>query len=170
MPVAFLRAINVGGRQVGKDPLQALFKSLGLTDVSTYLASGNVRFRSRAAAATLERKIETALEQKFGFVVETFVRSEAELQAALAAVPFSAKEMASAHDLWIAFLKAPPEAAVVKAVAALSTANQHFRVVGRELYWLRLTREQEPKVDRALNKLLAPMTARNVRTVTALAS
>ncbi len=169
MPVAFLRAINVGGRQVAKGPLCALFESLGFTEVSTYLASGNLRFRSRASAGTLEQKIETALEQKFGFVVETFVRSEAELQAALAAVPFSAKEMAGTHDLWIAFLKAPPEAAVAKAVAALSTPNQKFRVVGRELYWLRVTREQEPKVDRALNKLLRTMTARNIRTVTALA-
>ena len=170
MPVAFLRAINVGGRQVAKGPLQAVFESLGCSDVSTYLASGNVRFRSRASAAALERKIEAALEAKFGFVVETFVRSEAELQEVLEAVPFKTKEVAGAHDLWIAFLKAPPAAEVAKAVSVLSTPNQRFRVVGRELYWLRLTREQEPKVERALGKLLAPMTARNVRTVTALAT
>ena len=170
MPVAFLRAINVGHRQVAKEQLGRLFESLGLTDVSTYLASGNVRFRSRAGAATLERKIEAALEAKFGFVVETFVRSEAELQGVLDAVPFTQKETTGAHALWIAFLKTPPEPAVAKAVAALSTPNQKFRVNGRELYWLRVTRESEPKVERALTKLLQPMTARNVRTVTALAS
>ena len=170
MPVAFLRAINVGGRQVAKGPLQAVFESLGVSDVSTYLASGNVRFRSRASAATLERKIEAALEAKFGFVVETFVRSEIALQAMLKTVPFTPKEMASAHDLWIAFLKQPPAPDVAKSVAALSTPAERFRLVGRELYWLRVTREQEPRVVRELEKLLRPMTARNVRTVTALAT
>jgi uncharacterized protein (DUF1697 family) len=170
MPVAFLRAINVGGRQVAKGPLQAVFESLGLTEVSTYLASGNVRFRSRMSGAELERKIEAALAAKFGFVVETFVRSEAELQAVLDAVPFARKELVGSHDLWIAFLKAPPDASVMKAVAGLSTPNQKFQVIGRELYWLRVTREQEPKVVRVLEKLLRPMTARNVRTVTALAT
>lgn len=169
MPVAFLRAINVGGRQVAKGPLQAAFESLGCTDVSTYLASGNVRFRSHAGGAALERKVEAALEAKFAFVVETFVRSEAELQAVLKGVPFAKKELVGSHDLWIAFLKTAPGPEVVRAVAALSTPNQHFRVIGRELYWLRVTREQEPKVGRALNKLLSPMTARNIRTVTALA-
>ena len=160
MPVAFLRAINVGGRQVAKGPLCTLFESLGFTDVSTYLASGNVRFRGRGGGAALERKLEAALEQKFGFVVETFVRSEAELQAVLAAVPFARKELAGSHDLWIAFLKTAPGPEVVKTIAALSTPNQKFRVIGRELYWLRLTREQEPKVDRTPSKLIAPMTAR----------
>jgi hypothetical protein len=36
------------------------------------------------------------------------------------------------------------------------------------LYWLRVTREGEPKVERAVDKLLKPMTGRNVRTIEAL--
>jgi|CXWL01.1.fsa_nt_gi uncharacterized protein (DUF1697 family) len=168
--VAFLRAINVGGRQVAMAPLRALFESLGCTGVSTYIASGNVRFSARGRGAALEAKIEAALEEEFGFVVETFVRSEAELRAVLDAVPFTAAEVTAAHALMIAFLKAPVAADVIAAVAALSTPNQRFRVIGRELYWLRLSRENEPKVERAVDKLLKPMTGRNVRTIEALAT
>jgi len=168
--IAFLRAINVGGRQVAMAPLRALFESLGFTEVSTYIASGNVRFSTRGRGAALESKIEAALEEEFGFVVETFVRTDAELESVLDAVPFAPAEVAAAHALMIAFLKAPVSADVAAAVAALSTPNQRFRVIGRELYWLRVTRESEPKVERAVDKLLKPMTGRNVRTIEALAT
>jgi uncharacterized protein (DUF1697 family) len=168
--IAFLRAINVGGRQVAMAPLRALFESLGFTEVSTYIASGNVRFSTRGRGAALESKIEAALEEEFGFVVETFVRTDAELESVLDAVPFAPEEVATAHALMIAFLKAPVSADVATAVAALSTPNQRFRVIGRELYWLRVTRESEPKVERAVDKLLKPMTGRNVRTIEALAT
>lgn len=168
--VAFLRAINVGGRQVAMAPLRALFESLGFSDVSTYIASGNVRFGGRGRGAALEARIEAALEEEFGFVVETFIRSEAELQAVLDSVPFSEAEVAEAHALMVAFLKGPVSPEVAQAVAALSTPVQRFRVIGRELYWLRVTRESEPKVERAVDKLLKPMTGRNVRTIAALAT
>lgn len=168
--IAFLRAINVGGRQVAMAPLRALFESLGFTEVSTYIASGNVRFSGRGRGAALEARIEAALEEEFGFVVETFVRSGAELRVVLDAVPFTPAEVAAAHALMIAFLKAPVRVEVAEAVAALSTPHQRFRVMGRELYWLRVTRESEPKVERAVDKLLKPMTGRNVRTIEALAT
>jgi uncharacterized protein (DUF1697 family) len=167
--IAFLRAINVGGRQVAMAPLRELFTSLGFTDVSTYIASGNVCFTGRGRGAALESKIEAALEEAFGFVIETFVRSEAELQAVLDAVPFTEADVRDAHALMIAFLKQPVPADVAQAVMALSTPVQRFQVIGRELYWLRATRESEPKVERAVDKLLKPMTGRNVRTVAALA-
>lgn len=166
--IAFLRAINVGGRQVAMAPLRALFESLGCTEVSTYIASGNVLFSARGRGAALEARIKAALAEAFGFAVETFVRTDAELRAVLDAVPFTPEEVAAAHALMIAFLKAPVSADVAAAVAALSTPNQRFRVIGRELYWLRVTREGEPKVERAVDKLLKPMTGRNVRTIEAL--
>lgn len=168
MPTAFLRAVNVGGRQVAMARLRELFESLGFAEVSSYIASGNVRFRTKLRGAALEARIEAALEEEFGFVVETFVRSDAELRAVLDAMPFAKQDVAAAHALMIAFLKAPVTAEVARAVAALSTTVQQFRVIGRELHWLRQTRESEPKVERAVEKLLKPMTGRNVRTIEAL--
>ena len=44
--VAFLRAINVGGHVVKMDALRKLFVHAGLSDVETFIASGNVVFSS----------------------------------------------------------------------------------------------------------------------------
>ena len=42
--IAFLRAINVGGRQAKNTDLRAVFERMGYTDVDTFIASGNVLF------------------------------------------------------------------------------------------------------------------------------
>ena len=42
--IAFLRAINVGGHTVTMMKLRKEFEALGLQDVETFIASGNVIF------------------------------------------------------------------------------------------------------------------------------
>jgi len=74
--VAFLRGINVGGRIVTKDKLQAAFCSIGFTDVFTYKQSGNVIFEaSESDILTLRGKIEDKLESTLGYEVPVFVRT-----------------------------------------------------------------------------------------------
>ena len=54
--VAFLRAVNVGGRTVKMEALRAAFEALGFEPVQTFIASGNVIFETRARGlAALER-------------------------------------------------------------------------------------------------------------------
>ena len=64
--VAFLRAINVGGRVGKMAALKGLFERLKLADVETFIASGNVIFTSASDAQRLERLIEGALEKVLG--------------------------------------------------------------------------------------------------------
>ena len=86
--IAFLRAINVGGRQAKNTDLRAAFERMGYADVDTFIASGNVIFSTRArSSAALERKIEDALEQEFGLEMTTFLRTRAEVAAILAELP-----------------------------------------------------------------------------------
>jgi uncharacterized protein (DUF1697 family) len=71
--VAFLRAINVGGRTVTMERLRALFSDIGFSNVETFIASGNVIFDSKSAApTTLEKDIERQLEASLGYSVATF--------------------------------------------------------------------------------------------------
>jgi uncharacterized protein (DUF1697 family) len=66
--VAFLRAINVGGHTVKMDYLRHLFETLGLSNVETFIASGNVIFDSPSRnTKTLEKKIERHLLEKLGY-------------------------------------------------------------------------------------------------------
>ena len=51
--IAFLRAVNVGGRIVKMDALRAHFEAAGFTGVETFIASGNVIFSSDATEQEL---------------------------------------------------------------------------------------------------------------------
>lgn len=169
--VAFLRAVNVGHRQVKMDRLRQVLSDLGLKGVQTHIASGNLWFDSRASGPRLETRIEGALAKAFGFEIETFVRSRDELGAVLDAVPFPGGEIGAAHALMICFLREAPDPGIGRAVAALGTGTDRFAVAGRELYWLRVVRESDPKLQKAVERLLqGPMTGRNVKTVCRMAA
>src|SRR5882757_7926832 len=78
--VAFLRAVNVGGHTVTMEKLRGLFEGLGMKDVETFIASGNVIFASRSSNLQLiERKIEAGLQDALGYEVRTFVRTDEEV-------------------------------------------------------------------------------------------
>jgi len=80
--IAFLRAINVGGHTVTMEKLRREFEGLGLKDVETFIASGNVIFTARQAdTVALEKKIEARLHKALGYEVATFVRSCEEVAA-----------------------------------------------------------------------------------------
>ena len=60
--------------------LRELFASLGLSDVATVIASGNVLFTTRSGRTDqLERRIETHLYLALGYEVATFLRRAGEL-------------------------------------------------------------------------------------------
>src|SRR4028119_1216147 len=78
--VAFLRAINVGGRRVKMNHLRKLFEALGFVNVETFIASGNVIFGSDEDPQILDRKIEDHLRGSLGYEVATFVGTASELE------------------------------------------------------------------------------------------
>jgi uncharacterized protein (DUF1697 family) len=169
--VAFLRAINVGGRVVKMDELRALFGEMKLAEVETFIASGNVLFTSSLLdAAALEARIEKGLAKSLGYASEVFLRTPAELAAIVAVPPFPGYE--PTHALNVGFLKQPPSASQAAAVAALGNEVDQFHVVGRELHWICRTRISESKVTgpRLAKALGGPTTIRNITTVRKLAA
>jgi len=86
--VALLRGINVGkGARVPMKTLKALLEGIGLSDVVTYLNSGNVVFESGFGASELTRLIEDELEQVFGESIPTLVKTSAEVIAIAESIP-----------------------------------------------------------------------------------
>jgi uncharacterized protein (DUF1697 family) len=134
--IALLRAINVGGRTVKMDRLRTLFEDLGLSEVQTYIASGNVIFESRANAASLEKRIEKHLARSLQFSVPTLVRSAPEFIRLADHQPFSGRPaLPTLGALYVGFLKSRPAADAAKRVAALGDAANTFALNERELYW-----------------------------------
>lgn len=83
--IAFLRAVNVGKRQMKMAELKALCEALGYGKVKTLLASGNVRFE---CGHDPKAELEAAIEQRRGFRAEAVMRSGDEIEAMIASAPF----------------------------------------------------------------------------------
>lgn len=80
--VALLRGINVGGnRKVPMSDLKATFERAGMSDVTTYINSGNVIFTTRATdVARISSVIEKAIESEYGFPVMVLLRDADEMR------------------------------------------------------------------------------------------
>jgi uncharacterized protein (DUF1697 family) len=170
--IAFLRAINVGGRVVKMERLREIFEELRLTNVESFIASGNVIFESRTSEATLARKIEGHLHKTLAYQVDTFLRSEAEIAAIAAHEAFPPAELnTTGTTLFIGFLNAPPTAGAQQKLLSFPSPTDSFHFHGRELYWLCRTRASDsPFTGARLEKLLGMRTTiRNVNTVRRLA-
>ena len=107
--VALLRGINVGGRKpVPMSELRALFECLGHRQVSTYVQSGNVVFRTDGEEPALVAGLESALRETFGFDATVVMRSGDELALVARTHPFAANEPDPAK-LHVFFLGDAPE-------------------------------------------------------------
>jgi uncharacterized protein (DUF1697 family) len=104
--VAFLRGVNLGKRQMKMAELKACCEEIGLEDVRTILASGNVRFETNKDAG-LRQRLETALEQRFDFPVKVILRSAEEIEAMIASQPFAAVDPAADVALHVLLSDAP---------------------------------------------------------------
>jgi uncharacterized protein (DUF1697 family) len=171
--VAFLRAINVGGHTVRMEVLRRHFGELGFRDVTTFIASGNVAFATRAAdREALERKIERRLEDELGFEVATFIRTDQEVAAISAHRPFTPERIAEAKSVKVAFLARALDRDLQTRVLSLQTSFDDFHFHGRELYWLSRRRQGESTISNlALERAIAGRcTVRGVATVRKIAA
>lgn len=169
--IALLRGINVGtARQVNMKKLKALFESLGYTNVSTYINSGNVLFESNKKPELLQKEIEKAIEKTFGFEVATLVKTRKQMQTIANAIPPEwANDTTQKTDVAYLF----PEIDSKKIIDELPIKKEFvdIRYIKGALMW-NVTRESYNKSH--LNKIISHkyyklMTVRNVNTARVLA-
>jgi uncharacterized protein (DUF1697 family) len=128
--VVFLRAVNVGG--TGKLPmreLKAICEAAGFAEVRTFIASGNVIFRSAKPEARIKAALEAGLKAYAGKPIGVLVRTTAELAAVLKANPFP--EAAPNRTVAI-FLDKPPPATCLAEITGQS--GEEVRLGKREVY------------------------------------
>ena len=170
---AFLRAVNLAGnRKTPGAALRAAFAEMGFEDVATFRASGNVVFSAagRGGEAKLTSVAETGLADAFGFEIQVFLRTAAELRAIAAHEPFDPADVKRSNGkLQIDLLMKNPAAAARRKVLALATDNDRLAIKGRELYWLPAGGTMESSLDRnAIDRLVGPTTRRTMGTIAAM--
>lgn len=160
--IAFLRAINVGGTKIIKmDHLKKMFESFGLSNVQTYIQTGNVVFETQAAT-NLEAKLEKQLEDTLGYRVEVFIRSMDELAKIVSQDHFDAQETDTLH---VVFLREKPAKMLADILKKYNSAADEFAVIGSEVFNLRHDRDKSVFSNNFIEKIFGTATTRNITTL-----
>jgi len=159
--VALLRGVNLGKRQLRMDDLKRIAIDLGLEGVRTYIASGNLLFRSSKGEDALKKLLEGALAEHMGAKVDVMVRTAKEMAAITAANPFKDK----AANYTVAFFL--DEAPSKEAPDAAKNIDGELMALGKREIYVHYPRGQ------GQSRLAIPAaregTARNMNTVAKLA-
>jgi uncharacterized protein (DUF1697 family) len=171
--VAFLRGMNLGNRRIKNEELRAHFEAMGLEEVATFRASGNVIFATpkREAESKLARRVEAELDEQLGYDVPVFLRSAEEIAAIAGRKPFAAaKVKKSRGKLQVSLLRKKPSPAAKEKSLALATDDDLLAIEGHELYWLPSGGLLESELDlKAIEALLGTDTRRTIGTIEEIA-
>jgi uncharacterized protein (DUF1697 family) len=172
--VAFLRGMNLGNRRITNSELVGHFEAIGLEEVATFRASGNVVLVDPAGEAEprLQKRLEAELGERLGYDVAVFLRSAKEVVAIAARDPFDAKAIAASKGKpQVDLLTKKPSAKAVKEARALAGADDVMVFEGRELHWLPSVGLSETEVDmKALDTALGKGTMRTAGTIEQIAA
>ncbi|HET7389067.1 MAG TPA: DUF1697 domain-containing protein [Nocardioidaceae bacterium] len=172
--IAFLRALNVGNRQYKMADLRACLGDAGLTDVETYIQTGNVRFTTTMRSAPkVEAYVEKALQAGCGFDVPSIILTPEQLRQ----VYEDATTTPPPHDgvqgerRYVSVFKdgEQPTGEAAERIAAWDAPGEAGLVIGRAVHvWLDGPMS-EAKFFGEFKKPLAPGTNRNLTVIRTLA-
>jgi uncharacterized protein (DUF1697 family) len=165
---SMLRGINVGGHnQIKMDALRALYESLGLKDPQTYVNSGNVVFGTKEQnLVRLAERIESAIEQRFGFRPGVILRTSLDLKGVIARNPFARRRGLDPRKLVVVFFNDAPTTAACNEVLGMRADDEEVHIAGREFYIYFPRGMGQSKLFAAIGRKLKFGTARNWNTVT----
>ncbi len=128
--VAFLRAVNVGGTgRLPMSDLRRMCNELGLADVQTYIASGNLTFGSDESKESIKTALEGKLRDYAGKDVGVIVRTASELRGTLNKNPFADRD--PKYTVAIFLDRKPPKDALAQATGR---NDEDMRIGVREIY------------------------------------
>lgn len=168
--VLLLRAVNVSGRN--SVPMARLREVLAaetdLSDVSTYIASGNIICRTPPDPDAACASVRAVIHDEFGVDTPVIHRSHAQLVSSESAQPFPEGDLKFVHAM---FLEGPPSPDAVEALEQRLLPAERLALIGNDL-WIdygvggaHSTKLTKAVLDRALG---VAGTARNLRTTRTL--
>lgn len=171
--VILLRGINVGGNnKVPMASLKTCLEKIGLEDVATYIASGNVIARSTKTAAQVKAMVEKTLQKNFTLsdgAGTVHVLTHAQLKAVVKDKPKGFGDHPEKYHSDVIFLMGVPVAKAMKVFSPREGVDLIWPGKGM-VYSQRLSAE---RTKSRLNKIVGTpvyksMTIRNWNTTTKL--
>lgn len=131
--IALLRGINVSGKNLIKMvELKEALTTAGLTDVSTYIQSGNILFKSERNPESLTILIESVLLKDFDIQVPVIVFNRTYLQEVIRNQPFNFEFEPSKFA--ISFLSDQVDAEFLSGLHPLMTQSELIEIGEHALY------------------------------------
>ncbi len=164
--VAFLRAINTGGRRITNVDLVEAVRAVGFEEVQAYQASGNLLIGASGhlVGDEVARRLSEGLGEQLGYDVPAVVRTTAELVALVSARPFGDADPPSGSRPQVILLAAP------KVDPGLfdghATPDDRLAMVGRDIHWWPREGISTSELDlTGLERSVGTMTVRTLGTV-----
>lgn len=134
--ISLLRGVNLGGHnKVKMEELRALYSSLKLRDVQSYIQSGNVIFRTpQQDLASVCASIEGAIAKKFGIKTFVVLRTIAQMRNIVARNPFASEPGVEPNKLVVTFLPCEPGEQACNKARAIPIKPEVLHILGSELF------------------------------------
>jgi len=165
--IAMLRGINVSGKNLIKmNDLREIFAKLGLTNVSTYIQSGNVIFNSpETATEELAQNIAAKITAGFGYNVPVIVLNVLEFEYIYKNNPLNDGIRETGY-LHITFLSATPAGFDIKAIEQKKQKGEEIAISGNACYLYCPNGYGNTKLTNTFleSKLKVTATTRNLKT------
>lgn len=172
--ISILRGINVSGqKKILMADLKTLYEDLQFRNVKTYIQSGNVVFKSEKKVDDEDtaKRIEKAIQKKYGFQVPVIIRSYRELEKVIASNPFLSEKDIDPKKLHVTFLSEIPSKERLNELNSVGFSPDEFTIQGKEIYLHIPVSYGETKLSNSFfeKKLKVTATTRNWNTVNKLA-
>ncbi|MBC8266605.1 MAG: DUF1697 domain-containing protein [Flavobacteriales bacterium] len=163
--IALLRGINVSGQKIIKmADLRVLLSDIGLSNVSTYIQTGNIFFESnKDDIYLLENCIKDAIKKRYLFEVPSIVLKKEDVQRAIERQPFYDIDF---KCLYLTFLSDTPNSEGMKQITNYQTNGEELILIEKVLYMHSPNGVAKSKLTLNLieKKLEVKATTRNWRT------
>ena len=165
--IALFRGINVGGKNLlPMATLSRYLETIQLTNIKTYIQSGNVVFDSKSKSSkSIQKAIIETIDKEHSFSLQLLLLRQGELQMAINRNPYP-DAVSEPQTLHLFFLESPPAKPNVKALDLAKSSTESYELIDRVFYLHAPDGVGRSKLAATAEKHLGVMaTARNYRTV-----
>lgn len=132
--LSILRGINVSGqKKIPMTELRILYEELNFKNITTYIQSGNVVFKS-TNFIDLPKKIEQKIFERYNFNVPVIIRTPDEMQSIVEKNPFLKLKDVDLSKLHVVYLVDNPKQENIDKLKSYNYEPDIFSVSGKEVY------------------------------------
>ena len=133
--IVLLRGINVSGQKLIKmDALKQSLSKLNVQNISTYVQSGNVVFKSESNSSELSNNIKDVILKDFGFDVPVLVFSISEWERILNQNPIKEITVEDVSALYFVLYTSVPKAIDLSVIEDKKAASEQFYIGENVVY------------------------------------